>query len=46
VAISTLAIAASHPLLLGPLGTRTNASSAEFVVSTPKAFGTPVDAAA
>src|SRR6185369_3515954 len=46
VAISTLAIAASQPLLPGPVGTRASASSAEFVVRTPNAIGTPVAAAA
>ena len=46
VAISIAAVAASHPLLAGPGPTRSIASSAELVVSTPKAIGTPVAAAA
>src|SRR5204862_7673172 len=46
VAISTAAMAASQPLLAGPATARSNASSTEFVVSTPKVIGTPVAAAA
>src|SRR5215471_18059162 len=46
LAISTAAVAASHPLLSGPSPARASASSMEFVVSTPNAIGTRVAAAA
>ncbi len=46
VAISTAASAASRPLLAGPAAARSTACSTESVVSTPKAIGTPVAAAA
>src|SRR5581483_9555651 len=40
--ISRAAAAASRPLFDGPGTARSSASSAEFVVSTPKLIGTPV----
>src|SRR5262245_43811692 len=45
-AISIAAFAASQPLLDGPSPARSSASSAELVVRTPNAIGTPVAPAA